>query len=259
MNACCVWLLRLRTVIDRVMKIRNLLLIGAFAAGAISFGHIALSSENPVPAALTDKAQTTEISYPKTVAELFTSQGCSSCPPANEFINGFNGQTDVLALSYSVDYWDYLGWKDTFGNAEFSIRQREYAQAMQGGVYTPQIIINGDVHSSRFGRSQVTARTLKPARKIQLEKTESNWTATIPQIESGQVTVIVRYQLGISAVGVKAGENKGRTLKLANVVKACEKQTGGRVMFAPPNSGEAVAILVQSAGGGKILTAANIG
>src|SRR5690349_23168075 len=78
------------------------------------------------------------------VIELFQSQGCSSCPPANANLNALSQRADLLALSFSVTYWDSLGWKDTFAKAQFTDRQYAYAHAMQGGnVYTPQIVVNG--------------------------------------------------------------------------------------------------------------------
>src|SRR5689334_15138012 len=78
------------------------------------------------------------------IVELFTSQGCSSCPPADAYLKTLKEQPDVLALSYHVDYWDYLGWRDTLGGAEFSERQYDYAESRgDKNVYTPQMIING--------------------------------------------------------------------------------------------------------------------
>jgi len=85
---------------------------------------------------------------PSTVVELFTSQGCSSCPPANEFVGRLSEDENILVLTYGVTYWDYLGWKDTFGDPAFTQRQREYGQAFGiGNVYTPQIVLNGSAHS----------------------------------------------------------------------------------------------------------------
>ena len=81
---------------------------------------------------------------PKAVVELFTSQGCSSCPPADALLTSLADQEDVVALAYHVDYWDYVGWKDTFGEADFSDRQRAYAQSWGSSrIYTPQMVING--------------------------------------------------------------------------------------------------------------------
>src|SRR5882757_4787911 len=78
-----------------------------------------------------------------TVVELFQSQGCSSCPPAIANVNALADRPDILALSFSVTYWDYLGWKDTFAQQAFTARQRDYARGLHGEVYTPQVVING--------------------------------------------------------------------------------------------------------------------
>lgn len=81
------------------------------------------------------------------VVELFTSQGCSSCPPADAFLTRLRAMPGVIALTYHVDYWDYLGWKDTLGGPEFSQRQYDYAKARGDmNVYTPQMIVNGNQH-----------------------------------------------------------------------------------------------------------------
>jgi hypothetical protein len=84
-----------------------------------------------------------DVSHP-VVVELFQSQGCSSCPPANANVNALSARADVLALSFAVTYWDRLGWKDTFAKAQFTERQWQYARAMrQQDVYTPQVVVNG--------------------------------------------------------------------------------------------------------------------
>src|SRR5277367_1598242 len=81
-----------------------------------------------------------------TVIELFQSQGCSSCPPAEANVGAVSDRGDVLALAFEVDYWDRLGWKDTFSRAAWTARQYAYAHAMgRGGVYTPQVVVNGRV------------------------------------------------------------------------------------------------------------------
>jgi hypothetical protein len=84
---------------------------------------------------------------PKAVVELFTSQGCSSCPPADKLLGDLAKDPSVIALSMPIDYWDYLGWKDTLADARFSARQRAYSR-MRGDreVYTPQAVVNGEVH-----------------------------------------------------------------------------------------------------------------
>jgi hypothetical protein len=81
---------------------------------------------------------------PRAVVELFTSQGCSSCPPADKILGELAQDRSVIALSFPIDYWDYLGWKDTLADLRFSARQKAYSQ-MRGnrGVYTPQAVVNG--------------------------------------------------------------------------------------------------------------------
>src|SRR5271169_6832435 len=97
-------------------------------------------------ASLSQVAQAADAAHP-TVIELFQSQGCSSCPPAEASVGAVSGRPDVLALSFEVDYWDRLGWKDTFSKAAWTARQYAYARAMGHGdnVYTPQVVINGRV------------------------------------------------------------------------------------------------------------------
>ena len=90
-------------------------------------------------------AHAADASHPA-VVELFQSQGCSSCPPANANVNALSQRADVLALSFAVTYWDRLGWKDTFAKPQFTERQWQYARAMrQQDVYTPQVVVNGRV------------------------------------------------------------------------------------------------------------------
>ena len=91
------------------------------------------------------RARSTET--PKAVVELFTSQGCSSCPNADALLGKLANRDDVIALSLPVDYWDYLGWKDTLASPKFSERQRAYARTRgDGAIYTPQAVVNGLVH-----------------------------------------------------------------------------------------------------------------
>src|SRR5437868_13189285 len=102
---------------------------------------------------------------PRAVVELFTSQGCSSCPPADKIIGELAKDPSVIALSMPIDYWDYLGWKDTLADARFSARQKAYSHARgDRDVYTPQAIINGSIHvigSDRAGIEGAIENTRK--------------------------------------------------------------------------------------------------
>lgn len=93
---------------------------------------------------------------PRAVVELFTSQGCSSCPPADKIIGDLAKDPSIIALSMPIDYWDYLGWKDTLADKRFSARQKAYSQ-MRGdrNVYTPQVIVNGSAHVIGSDRSKI--------------------------------------------------------------------------------------------------------
>src|SRR6476659_633562 len=102
---------------------------------------------------------------PRAVVELFTSQGCSSCPPADKIIGDLARDPSIIALSMPIDYWDYLGWKDTLADSRFSARQRAYSR-MRGDreVYTPQVVVNGSVHvigSDRAGIENAIGKTGK--------------------------------------------------------------------------------------------------
>ncbi len=206
------------------------------------------------------------VNYPGTVLELFTSQGCSSCPRANKFTRDLAATDDnILTLSYSVDYWDYLGWKDTFGKPEFSARQRAYGQQFMGQVYTPQLVINGAKHKSRYTKRQVRSQTLPVSQNnIQISPNGDRLDLRVggKDFPSGTEIMLVTYKVGEQAVPVKRGENHGRTIKLVNVVKNCKplsgwtKSKGLTAQLDMPAQGEAFAVLVQASHGGPILSAA---
>ena len=176
------------------------------------------------------------------VVELFTSQGCSSCPPADAYLHKLAAREDVIALALHVDYWDYIGWKDSFASPAWSDRQRKYAGAAgRTMVYTPQMIINGsdhvvgnrpkdvedliDRHSSKAQPVVVVAN--RSGNKVSIS-------ASVDQdIEGPFVVQLVRYTPKQS-VEIKRGENAGRTLSYANVVSeiAPLKNWNGRAPLA---------------------------
>ena len=160
------------------------------------------------------------------VVELFTSQGCSSCPPADAFLHKLAKRDDVIALAMHVDYWDYIGWKDIFASPENTKRQRAYARA--GGrkmIYTPQMIINGSEHVVGNRPRDVVDLIDKHKRgssdvKLTLERAgdtvEIRAEASKP-LQGQLVVQLIRYRPQ-ATVDIKRGENAGRKLSYANVV-----------------------------------------
>jgi hypothetical protein len=199
------------------------------------------------------------------VIELYQSQGCSSCPPANAVLNALADRKDLLTLSFSVTYWDYLGWKDRFATPAFTQRQYDYAAgAHRQGVQTPQMIINGRGFITGTTANEVDTalrRYARTAPEPDIAATAAN--ITIGQ-GSGRGTVwLVRYDPGVLQVPISAGENSGRTLPHRHIVRELTRLgdwTGQAVAFArpAPAAGLNEAILVQDGKGGPIVAAAGI-
>ena len=162
------------------------------------------------------------------VVELFTSQGCSSCPPADKLIGKLANEDDIIALSMHVDYWDYLGWKDTFSSSEFTDRQYGYAKAQKKRmVYTPQMMINGAV-------GVVGSREREVRNAIRENRGQHYWAdfhvndenAFLEIVEGASLTGLakkmdvkfIRYTPS-QKVRIKRGENAGRELAYSNVVR----------------------------------------
>lgn len=199
---------------------------------------------------------------PTHVVELFTSQGCSSCPSANRFVTKLSDNPSTLVLSYGVTYWDYLGWVDTFGDPEFTQRQRDYRDAFgAANIYTPQIVLGGSAHSPRYSKKDVTDMGL-PETGVGLSLTRSGDVLTVSADAAQNLIIdIVSFTPGIQTVDVKSGENGGRKLKLTNVVTDVQTvewdgKTGTIVM--PQVEGTQYAALVHDQQSAKILDAAII-
>src|SRR5690348_14457312 len=200
---------------------------------------------------------------PLTVVELFQSQGCSSCPPANANLMALSSRPDLLTLSFGVTYWDQLGWKDTFASPQYTARQWDYAHGLHHDqVYTPQVVVNG--------KADITGRD-----KAELEsliRREENTEAPQVEIAGGQVRLgsgrpgrfdvwLVRFNPRIENVPIARGENGGLTLPHKNVVKQLVKLgvwSGTPAQFPLPaatQQGWRSAILVQAGPGGTIVAA----
>ena len=199
-----------------------------------------------------------------TVVELFQSQGCSSCPPANANVMALGDRPDLLTLSFGVTYWDQLGWKDTFASPQFTARQWDYARALHHSeVFTPQVVVDGRADVVGQDRHELEALI---AREQESENgpavSISGNTATVGP-GAGQAEVwLVRYDPNIVQVPIARGENGGRTLPHKNVVKELVKLgawSGQQQSFQlPPAANNRLrdAVLVQDWPGGTILAAA---
>jgi hypothetical protein len=199
------------------------------------------------------------------VVELFQSQGCSSCPPANANVMALADRPDVLTLSWQVTYWDYLGWKDTYAQPAFTARQHAYADALHhDGVFTPQVVVNGRGDVVGGGRGEVEGA---------LRRFDRGGDSVAVKLTGGDVTVsgnapassvyLVRYDPRIVQIPIKAGENGGRTLPHRNVVREVAllgKFSGGMQHWTLPAARQAglkTAVLVQSGVAGPIVAAAH--
>ena len=162
------------------------------------------------------------------IVELFTSQGCSSCPPADAYFKVLKKESDVVALSYHVDYWDYLGWRDTLGSAEFSQRQYDYAKSRgDKNVYTPQMIINGGNHFVGSQRSKVagaidSARDEDTGRWVDIATSDNNTDVMINIPEGEPMKEATLWLMAFApsvSTEIKKGENAGSTVDYYNVVR----------------------------------------
>jgi hypothetical protein len=170
-------------------------------------------------------------SEPRAVVELFTSQGCSSCPPADKIIGELASDPSVIALSMPIDYWDYLGWKDTLADARFSARQKAYSQ-MRGDrdVYTPQVIVNGAtqvVGSDRAGIDGAISDTRKETgvMSVPVTMTLDGKEIRVAVAAANPGGAPVHGEVWICSVSrsvpiaIGRGENRGQQVTYHNVVR----------------------------------------
>lgn len=167
------------------------------------------------------------------VVELFTSQGCNSCPPADVVLADLTGRHDVITLSYHVNYWDYLGWKDTFATPQTTQRQRDYAKFLnERTIYTPQIVIDGKTHTIGSRKDEVMAGVATAAQAhaakagkmplplvVMEKRPDGRLMLRVAAAKAQDVAVIlVRYDTR-REVAIERGENRGKTFTYHNVVR----------------------------------------
>jgi hypothetical protein len=203
------------------------------------------------------------------VIELYTSQGCSSCPPADALLHDLAARDDVIALALHVDYWDYLGWKDDFGRPENTARQHGYARAFRAAtVYTPQMIFNGqdDAVGSRamqvMDLLQAHQRRGNPVDVSLTRQGERVIINAEADARGDYIVQLVRY-MPEQTVDVRRGENAGKVLSYANIVTSWDaiSRWDGRAPLAldaaAPGSAPIV-VIVQQNGHGSIVGAAEL-
>jgi hypothetical protein len=168
---------------------------------------------------------------PRAVVELFTSQGCSSCPPADEALGELAKDPSVIALSLPIDYWDYLGWKDTLADSRFSARQKAYSR-MRGDreVYTPQAIVNGSAHvigSDLASIITAIGETTKAdgVMSVPVTMTQAGKLLTVSVAASAKASAPTHGEVWLCSISksvpisIGRGENSGREIIYHNVVR----------------------------------------
>lgn len=206
------------------------------------------------------------------VVELFTSQGCSSCPPADRIMHELAKRDDVIGLALHVDYWDYIGWKDEYANPDHTDRQRAYAR--EGGrtmIYTPQMVVNGQqdvvgAKSIELNRLIDAHLTAPPEAEVSATRTANEVSMNVVPIELPDDETydvrIVQYS-PMRRTSIRRGELAGHDLDYANVVE--NWQIAGRWDGQTPQSFTATlsselpaVVLIQRSGHGPIVAAARV-
>ena len=221
------------------------------------------------------------VSKPLVVLELYTSQGCSSCPPADDYFATLAADPRVLALALHVDYWDYMGWADSFAQPAFTARQEAYARAKgKKMVYTPQVVVGGTdavVGTNSEAIAALIEAHLAQARPVLLTldrrgdrliiragatgamATGAGATGAMAQ---AAVVQLVRYT-DTSTVAIERGENAGKTITYRNIVTSWEEigrwdGAAPLAMEATVTGSDAVVVIVQKVGPGSVLAAARV-
>jgi len=216
------------------------------------------------------EARSQQADSPPVVVELFTSQGCSSCPPADALLGELAQRPDIVALAFHVDYWDYIGWKDPFASPVLTGRQRDYVAALRVRmVYTPQMVVDGRIDVVGSHRREVEAAIEKAAAQPKLAVRiegdgQGGHRVVIPAGDTGgDATIWLAVLDSWHETRVAHGENGGRTLTEYNIVRewrSIGRWSGGAVTLPLDAAGgedrNACAVIVQSGSVGPILGAA---
>ena len=226
-------------------------LLGAVAIAQIGMAGAGLAQDHPV------------------VIELFTSQGCSSCPPADELLAEMAGNAEVLALAFHVDYWDYLGWKDDLADPAYTLRQKDYAHAIgERMIYTPQAIVNGRARLVGSDAQAVMSAVMHemnvdPQVEVSANRSGGSLQVTGKARENltGPIDVVLVRFVPKVTVDILHGENAGETITYVNTVTdlisigTWDGQAPLSVRV-PIDGAASAAVLLQAADMGQVLAAA---
>lgn len=206
-----------------------------------------------------------------TVVELYTSQGCSSCPPADEYLRELADEPGVIALALHVDYWDYIGWADKFGSPKYTARQKAYAHANKSNaIYTPQMIVGGiDLVEGTNPESVENAirRHQSATPLVSLQLARSGGQVQIAAQASPPLTASLRVQVvryhPTARINILHGENAGRVIEYANIVTGWTvvgewDGHGDLKLSAPAEGDDPVVVILQAEGPGRIFAAARV-
>jgi hypothetical protein len=188
----------------------------------------------------------------KGVIELFTSQGCSDCPPADRTFAGYVDRGGFITLAWHVDYWDYLGWKDTFSNKSATNRQESYNSKIGAGVFTPQFVVNGQRSGlgGEGGGLPVAVNVRKNGKTLSVSAGSGNGSATF---------YLVTYT-NSSTVQIQRGENSGKNITYRHTVsglRSIGQWNGSAITLNVPNGGSNCAVILQRGTNGPIIGAAS--
>jgi hypothetical protein len=198
---------------------------------------------------------------PRAVVELFTSQGCSSCPPADRLLGELARDPSLVAMSLPIDYWDYIGWKDTLAKPRHTLRQRFYAKTRGGDVFTPQVVINGVTHAVGNDKTAIEHAIAESRREgvtlslpVNVAVADGKLNVAIPAGAEKAAGEVWLCALGTAVpVAIARGENSGHTVTYHNVVRRWVKLgdwTGAARTFSVPltelASADGAAVIVQA-------------
>jgi hypothetical protein len=203
----------------------------------------------------TGLARTASASPAPVVVELFTSQGCSSCPPADALLGQLARRQQVIALAWHIDYWNHLGWRDPFASRAATARQENYARRLGGGVFTPALVVDGAqvvVGSERTAVEAAIASANPLPIAVTLTRTGDAVTIAIGDSISGRMLAQRVVYDAMHETSVGAGENDGARLREYRIVREFETLAdwdgaAPSLSIKPPGPGQGLAILVQSA------------